>query len=308
MPVYNAGKLLREAIESILVQDEPDFEFLIIDDCSKDRSSAVIRSYAARDPRIRTFFHRKNAGLAATLNEGLREARSELVARMDADDLALPNRLSTQIHFLRARQQVAVAGSFVYHIGRTPEWDHLIHLPVEHAEISEILPKRNCMYHPSVMMRRAPILDLGGYRLDFRHAEDYDLWLRTSRRYHLANIPAPLLRYRLSAGGESLRERWTQALYAQMAIVSYGFPEWPMEQVRKQAGLELEKMGKSTFLQAVALATVEELLNLGQEKDAYRVWWKFFRQLDFRAKQKALSSGWELYRRRKRQYQIASSR
>src|SRR5450755_1067813 len=94
LSVYNAGEPLREAIESILSQDEPDFEFLIVDDCSTDASGAMIRSFAQRDARIRAILHGRNAGLAATLNEGLWEAQSDFVARMDQDDVALPHRLS----------------------------------------------------------------------------------------------------------------------------------------------------------------------------------------------------------------------
>jgi len=296
LPVYNAGEQLQEAIQSILDQDEPDFEFIIIEDCSTDDSSAIVRSFAEKDPRIRPIFHTHNEGLAATLNEGLRQSRSELVGRMDQDDVALPHRLSTQIRFLRTRANVAVAGSFVYHMGRTAEWDRLVRLPVEHAEIAAMLPKQNCLYHPSVMLRRDAILNLGGYRPDFRNAEDYDLWLRASRAYQLANIPVPLLRYRFSVGGMTLRKKWQQALYAQMAIVSHRFPEWPIKQVEDQATIELQKLGKNTFLLAVARGTVEELLNLGQEEDAYRVWWMFFRQFDAWGKLQAVRSGWELYR------------
>jgi hypothetical protein len=296
LPVYNAGGVLRDAIQSILAQDEPEFEFLIIEDCSTDASAEIIRSVAEKDARIRPIFHRRNAGLAATLNEGLREARSEFIARMDQDDMALPDRLSTQIRFLRARPQVAVAGSFVYHMGRTPKWDRLIRLPVEHAEIAGILQKYNCMYHPSVMLRRSAILELGGYRPEFHNAEDYDLWLRASRVYHLANIPVPLLRYRFSAGGMTLAKKWEQALYAQMAIVFHRCPGWTIEKVREQAALELEGLGKNAFLLAVFRGTVKELLRLGQEKDARHVWQMFFRQLDFKGKLKAIGLSSELYR------------
>lgn len=284
LPVYNAGELLREAIESILAQDEPDFEFLIIEDRSTDGSAAIVRAFAERDARIRPIFHQSNAGLAATLNEGLRDARSDLVARMDQDDVALPNRLSTQIRFLRTRPQVAVAGSFVYHMGRTPQRDRLVPLPAEPEQIAETLPKRNCLYHPSVMLRRSAILALGGYRPEFRNAEDYDLWLRASRVYRLANIPVPLLRYRFSVSGMTLGKKWEQALYTQMAIVSHRCPEWSVERVREQAALEREALGKDAFLLGVARGTVEELLRLGQERDAHRAWWLFFHQLGFRGK------------------------
>ena len=297
LPVYNGGEPLREAIESILSQDEPDFELLIVEDCSTDDSAAVIRSYAQADSRIRAIFHERNAGIAVTLNEGLREARSDLVARMDHDDVALPNRLSTQIRFLRTHPQVAVAGSFVYHMGRTPQLDRLIRLPVEHEGIMDRLPKNNCLYHPSVMLRRDPILSLGGYRAGLYNAEDYDLWLRTSRVYRLANIPVPLLRYRFSATGLTLGKKWQQVLYTQMAIVSYRFPEWSIEQVRKQAVAEMEKIGKSEFLFEVVRGTTEELQHLGWEEDARRLCWLFFRQLDLKQKlQMVRVSGLDLFR------------
>lgn len=297
LPVYNAGEPLREAIESILAQDEPDFEFLIIEDCSTDGSAAIVRSFAEKDARIRPIFHQRNAGLALTLNEGLREARSQFVARIDQDDVALSNRLSTQIRFLRTRPQVAVAGSFVYHMGRTPQWDRLVRLPVEHKQIADTLPKRNCLYHPAVMLVRDAILALGGYRPEFRNSEDYDLWLRASRAYQLANIPVPLLRYRFSGTGMTLAKKWQQVFYTRMAIVSHRCPDWNIEQVREHAAVELETLDKDAFLLNVVRGTVEELLRLGQEEDAHHMWWLFFRQLGFKGKlQLAITSGLDLYR------------
>ena len=256
LPVYNGGGYLQAAIESILTQDDPDFEFLIIDDCSPDGSAEVIRRYAAADNRIRAIFHDRNLGLAATLNEGLAEAGSELVARMDQDDEALPNRLSTQIRFMGSRPDVAVAGAFVYHMGRTPAYDRLVKLPVEHHEIVAALPKENCFYHPSVMLRKSSILSLGGYRPEYKNSEDYDLWLRTAKQHRLANIPVPLLRYRFSTGGMTLGRKWQQALFTHMAVVSYLHPEWNHEQVRQEAAEQVEKMGKDYFLEQVARGTI----------------------------------------------------
>lgn len=299
LPVYNAGEPLREAIESILKQDEPDFELLIIEDCSTDGSAAVIRSFAQSDSRIRAIFHERNAGLAATLNEGLREARAPLVARMDQDDVALPNRLSTQIRFLETRPEIAVAGSFVYHMGCTARLDHLVRLPVEHEAIARKLQKTNCLYHSSVILRRDAILSLGGYRTEFKNAEDYDLWLRASRVYRLANLPVPLLRYRFSATGMTLGKKWQQVFYVQMALVSHRHPEWDIEKVRRQAGLEFEKLDKSEFLYTVARDTTDELRRLGQEEDAHRTWWLFFHQLSLKQKVRlAMTSGWDVFRER----------
>jgi len=169
---------------------------------------------------------------------------------------------------MRTRPEVAVAGAFVYHMGRTPAHDRLVKLPVDHAEIVATLPTSNCFYHPSVILRRDRILSLGGYRPEYKNAEDYDLWLRAARVYRLANIPVPLLRYRFSITGMSLGKKWEQALFAQMAAVSHLNPDWNHEQVRLDAAARLEKMGKDWFLEQVARGTIKELMDLDLRADA----------------------------------------
>ena len=280
LPVYNGGEFLHVAIESVLKQDDPDFELLLIDDCSTDQSAQVIRRYAASDGRIRPIYHRQNAGLAATLNEGLREARGDLVVRMDQDDVALAKRIGTQVEFMHRRPDVAVAGSFVYHMGRRPADDRLVELPVEHEEIVRTLDRENCIYHPSVILRRERILSLGGYRAEFRNSEDYDLWLRVAKVYRLANLPEPLLRYRFSVTGMTLGRKWQQALYTKMAVIASRHPERSLDQVRQEADAEREAMGKGWFLEQVARGTIQELIRLRLFGDALSVLWTFSRQLD----------------------------
>jgi glycosyltransferase involved in cell wall biosynthesis len=282
LPVYNAGAALQAAIESILGQDEGDFEFLITDDCSTDDSANVIRRYAASDARIRPTFHARNAGVPFTLNEGLAAARCELVVKMDQDDISLPGRIGTQVEFLRQRPEVAVAGSFVYHMGRRPADDRLVRLPVEHEAIVRTLARENCMYHPSVIMRRDAIRGLGGYRMEFLNSEDYDLWLRVAKVHKLANIPEPLLRYRFSVNGVTLGRKWEQALYAQMASISSLHPEWSLERVRQEAAAELERVGKGCFLEQVARGTTRELIGLRMYSDAWRILRSFARQMEAR--------------------------
>lgn len=280
LPVYNGGAFLPSAIESILKQEESDFEFLLVDDCSTDPSAQIIHRYAESDSRIRSIFHKQNAGLAATLNEGLAEARSDLVVRMDQDDLALPGRIGTQVDFMCRRPEIVVAGSFVYHMGRRPVDDHLIELPVEHEEIVRTLVRENCIYHPSVIMRRQQILSLGGYRAEFRNSEDYDLWLRAAKVYRLANFPKPLLRYRFSISGMTLGRKWQQATYTKMAVIANSHPEWSLDRIRQEAGAELESLGKDWFLEQVARGTIQELIRLRLYGDAARILWTFSRQLD----------------------------
>ena len=280
LPVYGAGAPLHVAISSILAQDERDFEFLIIDDCSPDRSAVISREYAARDNRIRTIFHVNNQGLAATLNEGVRSARTELVVRMDQDDEALPSRIRTQLRYMETHPAIAVAGSFVYHMGRNRQYDRLVTLPTEPDEVARALPLGNCVYHPSVIFRRSCILGLGGYRSEFKNAEDYDLWLRASRSYSIANIPDPLLRYRFSPGGMTLGKKWQQMFYVQMALLSNRFPELNYEDLRAATAVEIDKLDKQYFLEQVAIGTVEELVRLHLWRDAVRVFAMFSRQID----------------------------
>jgi GT2 family glycosyltransferase len=282
LPVYNAGRHFRVAMESILRQDEPDFEIIAIDDHSSDNSAQVIREYMKEDPRIRGTFHEKNLGLAKTLNEGLQQARTELVVRMDQDDEALSHRIRTLVDYMHSHTDTVVAGSYVQHMGRTPQHDRLITLPTKHDDIVRVLPSKNCMYHPSVIMRREEILKLGGYRPEFKNAEDYDLWLRVARVHQLANVPISLLRYRFSAAGMTLGKKWQQMFYVQMAMVAFRNPSLSGQKLMESAEEAFAKVDRELFLSDVARGTVEELSRLHLWQDALKVLFLFSKQLDFR--------------------------
>jgi glycosyltransferase involved in cell wall biosynthesis len=266
--VYNAGPALGRAIESILAQDQPDFELIVIDDGSTDGSRALIGQYQARDERIRPVFHERNIGLAATLNEGLELAGNPLVARMDQDDEALPNRLRVQEAFLSERPNVAVAGSWVFHMGRKQRFDRLVEFPTEPAQIRVQLPRENCLYHPSVMFRREEILALGGYRAEFKNAEDYDLWLRVSKVHDLAVIPQPLLRYRFSVHGMTLSRKWEQLYFVYLAQAANAAEHVPLEEARRAADRQLAETDREWFLAESAKGTMTELGILRFWRDA----------------------------------------
>lgn len=277
LPVYNGGGELRQALDSILRQDLSEFELIVIDDASTDRSAQVIRRYAAADSRVRPVYHSRNAGLASTLNEGLETARGELVARMDQDDESLPNRLRVQASFLDAHPEVVVAGSFVYHMGARTDRDRLVRFPTESEEIKRTLQRENCIYHPSVMFRRRQILELGGYRPQFKNAEDYDLWLRVSKRFELANIPEPLLRYRFSVGGMTLSRKWEQLYYVYLAQAAAGTK--PFGEAERIAAARIAQTNRSDFFTNVASSLVIELIALRLWKDAARVGWRFAKEM-----------------------------
>lgn len=198
LPVYNARRYVARAIESMLGQTFGDFELLIVDDGSSDGSLEIARQYADRDRRVRVTT-RPNRGISATRNELLRAAAGELVAAMDSDDVALPQRLALESAFLRANPEVVcVGGSY-----RIVDGDgRLIHrgFPVAEGdeEIQRLLLAGHCSLHqPTVMFRRIPALRVGGYDERMAVAADFDLWLRLGEVGALANLPDPVLDYRI---------------------------------------------------------------------------------------------------------------
>lgn len=195
MPVHNGGRHLAAAIDSVLAQTWTDFELLIVDDGSDDGSETYLAGLT--DPRVR-LLRQPNSGLVASLNRGLAEARSELVARMDADDLASPTRLQEQLGVLLQHPSVALVGS-CYDVmdeeGRTLD---TVHLAAEPGYLRRQLHLRNPFAHGAVTFRRSAVLAAGGYRDDVGPVEDYDLWCRLADEHELANTSTVLFRYRIT--------------------------------------------------------------------------------------------------------------
>jgi glycosyltransferase involved in cell wall biosynthesis len=211
MPVFNGEKYLSQAIDSILNQTFRDFEFIIIDDGSADGTAKLLQLYARKDARIRILSQR-NQGLISTLNRGCEESRGHYIARMDADDISVPDRFAKQVAFLGVHPEVAVVGGaaqFINDQGLLP--DGLRH-PTESAEVAVKLQTYCALAHPTVMMRRKVVKAVGGYRIAFPDAEDYDLWLRIAEGHDLANLPDIVLHYRLHANQVSNRHCCQQAL------------------------------------------------------------------------------------------------
>lgn len=199
MSVYNNAAYLAEALDSILAQSFGDFELVIVDDGSTDASPAIIDGYAAADPRIRVI-RQANQGLIASLNHIIAVARGTYVARMDGDDVALPERFAQQVAFLDANPDHGLVGTQIWAIDERGERqsDRRIDHPLSAEHIAAALPTASPLCHPSVMMRRDLLEAVGGYRAAYRHCEDYDLWLRLAERTRMANLPARLHLYRYS--------------------------------------------------------------------------------------------------------------
>ena len=197
MPAYNAEKYIAEAIDSILAQTFGDFEFIILNDCSGDRTEEIILSY--KDPRIVYLKNEKNLGVAETLNKGLAIAGGEYIARMDADDISLPERFARQVAYLDSHSAVAVLGTNLQCFNE----DGVIRTGWSVSEPRQMKVDMlfSCgLAHPSVMMRTSVIRDLGGYDPEYNGMEDYELWCRVLESCEITTLPDILLRYRIHGG------------------------------------------------------------------------------------------------------------
>jgi Glycosyltransferases involved in cell wall biogenesis len=221
LPVYNGERFLADAIESILAQTFTDFEFIIINDGSRDGSGAIIDGYAARDARIRAF-HQDNRGLVDTLNRGIALARAPLIARMDADDISLPRRFERQINRFENRTDLAVVGGCIILIDDAGKRTRRCNYPTGGAALLQLLEHDSPLAHPAVIMRRDVVCGLGGYRRQYKYAQDYDLWLRMhDAGYAIENVDEPVLLYRQHAEKVSFQHSWQQTLMAVVARLAH---------------------------------------------------------------------------------------
>jgi glycosyltransferase involved in cell wall biosynthesis len=197
MPAYNAERYVAQAVASILTQTLGDFEFLIVNDGSSDRTPTILERYARQDSRIR-LISRPNTGHIVALNEMLHLARGEYIARMDADDIALPQRFELQVEFLQHHSAVVCVGGAHEIIDEAGRLITCWHLLLDDADIQKAaLAGHGSICHPCAMIRREALLAVGGYNSDLMPAEDLDLWLRLGELGKLANLPQPVLRYRI---------------------------------------------------------------------------------------------------------------
>jgi glycosyltransferase involved in cell wall biosynthesis len=256
MSVYNGAPFLGKAIESILSQSFSDFEFIIINDGSTDDTASILESYAGIDTRIRIFSH-KNKGLTESLNLGCALARGMFVARMDADDIAIKDRLLLQVQFMEAHPNVGLLGGAFDLIDANGKILCTETLPVEDREIRRALVDSTAFLHPSVLMRKQVLDEVGGYR-EVTYAEDYDLWLRMSEHTLVANLPKVILQYRIHPDQISVskcREQtlWTGATQVAALFRKEGKKD-PLDSLQKITPTILEDLGVSKGAQQSALA------------------------------------------------------
>jgi len=224
MPVYNAEPYLREAIDSILGQTIKDFEFLIVNDGSTDKSEEIILSY--NDARIVYIKNTQNSGLIFTLNKAIELARGTYIARMDNDDISEPNRFEIQLQHFQHEENIAMVCSPI--IGITSSGKIRDHWQVDFntktsSKIAQMLPWQNCISHPTILIR-ADVLKSYKYSIKQKGSEDWDLWLRLARDKHkIVKTEEVLLRYRIHAQSITRLHNQSQSSQIKAIIVKFKF-------------------------------------------------------------------------------------
>ena len=194
---YNTERYIASAVKSILAQTFGDFELILLNDGSTDRSAEILKQLAAQDSRIK-LISRPNKGLTKTLNEGISLATAPLIARMDADDISLPTRFEKQVAYLDANPDCVCVGSRVTLIDPYDSPISVTDHKLDHDAIDADLLKGIgwSIVHPAAMMRTEAVRRVGGYREQFTTSQDLDLWLRLAEIGKLANLPDALVQYR----------------------------------------------------------------------------------------------------------------
>ena len=164
IPCYNAEKYLRESVESIINQSYPNLEIICIDDCSTDSTLAILEELASRDARVKVLHNSRNMKIASSLNRGLEYSTGEYIARMDADDIALPKRIEKQVDYLEKNKETDICGTWCEKIDSEGKHIGKIIYPLLHDDLKVMLLFNSCFAHPTVMFRRTVYQSVGEYK------------------------------------------------------------------------------------------------------------------------------------------------
>ena len=205
MSVLNGEEYLREAIESILSQTMPDFEFIIVNDGSTDRTKEILEDFQSRDGRILTI-HQQNAGIVRAVKRACSLATGTWIARMDADDISLPHRFEKQLQFLKKNPSVVLLGGDIEMINSEGVGFDCQRYPALNHELQQLLLQSNYFAQSAVIFSREAFQRVGSYRTLFPYCEDYDLWLRLAEIGEIANLQEIIVRYRVHSNNVSWRK------------------------------------------------------------------------------------------------------
>jgi len=209
MSVYNNGRYLAEAVDSVLSQSFDDFEFIIIDDCSTDGASETLEKYASQDSRIVLVKNETNIGLTKSLNKTLKIAKGEYIARMDGDDICLPDRFKKQVEYLDRNPDIALVFADIFLIDKNSKDICMRYRPKSIKKMLLNLEICNYFPHPAVMLRGTAISALGGYNESCRTGQDQNLWIRMrDAGYLFGYVNEILLKYRVNPDSVRGEERY----------------------------------------------------------------------------------------------------
>jgi glycosyltransferase involved in cell wall biosynthesis len=279
MAVYNSEEFLEETIRNIINQTFNNFEFIVIDDCSTDNSLNIIKNYTKQDKRIILIENKKNIGLTKSLNKGLRIAKGKYIARIDADDIALSERLEKQYKYLEEHQDIFLIGGAALVIDKNGKEIKKYKPIVNENQLKRLLKKGNAIYHPTVMFRNEKN---NFYREKFYYSQDYDFYLTMLLKgKRLINIPDLLIKYRINPEAISFSQRTKQKLFAEKAKEFYhqrlkhGKDEYDKFNPSEILSIDVEKSIDKMVLAAEIKASFK-LNNLKRAKKFCRKYFKYY--------------------------------
>ena len=227
MPVYNTEKYIAEAIESILSQTFKDFEFIIVDDCSTDKTLEIIQKYAKIDNRIIALRNEKNLKICKALNKGIEIAKGKYIARMDADDWSYSDRLEKQFKFMEENSEIGISGGTMKVCDEKLKVLNQRRYNLSDKEIRKKLFRYSPFSHPLVIIRKNILDKAGFYNPDLVYAEDYDLYFRIGKFSKFGNLKDVILKYRMlenNSTSEKLKEMELKTLeIRKKAVKEYGY-------------------------------------------------------------------------------------
>lgn len=222
MPVYNGELYLKEALASIFNQTFKNFELIVIDDGSTDKTLEILKKIA--DKRLKILINKNNLGLSKALNKGVFAAKGEYIARCDVDDVNDKNRFKKQVDFLDQNPKYVLVGSNADAINTKSRKIGFLKMPETDKQIRRSIIIRNNILHPSVMLRMETLKEVGNYRELFNlGAEEYDLWFRLLKKGKAYNLQEPLIKRRLD-GKVYTREHHLRVELLALVVRIINFP------------------------------------------------------------------------------------
>jgi glycosyltransferase involved in cell wall biosynthesis len=272
---YNAEKFIQEAIDSIINQTYSNWELILINDFSSDRTGAFFTEIKKQDSRVKIITNSENLGRAKSRNRGLELAKGEYIAILDADDVSLTDRLEKQVTFLEKNTSIFLVGTGATKINEDGKVIGY-HNPIcSDIEVKKTLSMRNCIYHSSVMFRKTSVR----YREKFPFSQDYDFYLQLlAENKNLTNIPEKLLKYRIVEQAASWSNSAKQRMFAQKAKEFYqeskltgksGYNQFDPEKI---LNLDLTNSNERLVLET----EIEALFKLSKFREMRKVCWKLF--------------------------------